>query len=196
VSRPLTYGDISPKLCAYLISKALQRAQYRKIDPMQITLTIYEIANGVLIVTGDSGDHDHLYYPDPATAFAAAPELLQQAWADACDRRPSASNPLGLSRAERERYECEEGRGGIMPEVEEAQQTRSQPGDKLPEEAAAENAGVESVPSVFEDAPLAQTIEGDETEQAVRQYEDTFVRSEPVMRVAEPDYGDEQRAAD
>jgi len=143
----LTYGDISGRLSAYLLTKALQRPPQEK-DPMNIRLYIREIANGVVItIDAGPGDTSEFHYPDPKSAFSAAPDLLQQAWADAAESR----HPLNLEEAFKRHYPDasryrtarNEAQSTSMPEVF---------GEKLPEEAAAE--AVPEPEFIHEQAPV------------------------------------------
>lgn len=232
-----TYGDLTPGLLRWHSRRAGEDAARHGIgvvkagrripltefykqenDPMHITITLHEIANGVLASVNDgcggSVEDNTSFFPDFDTAAKALPSLasaaqtahlaeIEAAKQRVDDRRTwdkrawDQGGSVSVGTSDTQLQNAGEPAGGIMPEVEAAQAARTEPpeiGAKLPEEAAVEAMPLGS--GYVEDMPLAQTIEDDETEQAVRQYEDTFVRSEPVMRVGEPDYGDEQPAAD
>lgn len=182
-------------------------------DPMMsITMNIREIANGVLVTINNGGYETRppeYHYPDPASAFAAAPDLLQEAWADAADRRPTHDNPLGLSSEERARqahiksrfYErggsasVRTSEGQLYNEAEQGGESPVMPevaaslGAKLPEEAAVEGA--------FESNTFSEDAGFMHDEPAVRAERSSgFIARDTAARYPQPSIGGDEPTAD
>lgn len=176
-TRPMTYGDIAPALCAGLIT----RAYPKEPRPMNITLNIRQIGNGWLISDsnhrdviewGEDSKPGETYHPTFEAVVEALPNAARRAQMAELARQERYKQERADNEREKRQY-AERGDNIIRPyagasmgepgenrPIDPSWDKAAHPepvnvGEKLPEEAAAE--GVEDTYNYAAPYPEGQT---------------------------------------